>query len=390
MRPSEPRFRDLFDRAPIPCEEIDRQGAIRRLNHAACTLLRCSPEEMAGRHAWDLLAPDRQQEFRAALLERIEKGTETGPFECEYQLEDGTHLTVNVHESLIRDEHGQVTGAVRWLLDITERNLAAVATRKVEQYAIELRNRNQQIGRALETARNATVAKSRFLASVSHELRTPLNGIIGFSELLYDHKIGALAEDQRAVLGDILHSARHLLQLINAILDISKVEAGRMGFTPERCRLLDLAEEVRNVLRPLAEKKFIAIEMDVPAGLTAHIDPARFKQVLYNYLSNAVKYTPARGSVEIRISPAGESHFRLEVEDNGIGIAAEEMPRLFQEFSQLPNSRRADQGTGLGLALTRHIVESQGGSVSVRSELGRGSVFSAVLPLDNSTPAAPA
>src|SRR5947207_9547246 len=230
MRLGEPRFRDLFERAPIPCEEIDRDGVIRRLNQAACALLRCTPEDMTGRHTWDLLAPDRQEEFRAALLDRMARGQETDPFESEYQLEDGTHLTVDVRETLIRDENGEVTGAVRWLLDITERNLAAVAARKVEQYAIELRNKNDQLGRALEAARSATVAKSRFLASVSHELRTPLNGVIGFSELLYDHKLGPLTEDQVDVMGDILTSARHLLQLINDILDLSKVEAGRMEF----------------------------------------------------------------------------------------------------------------------------------------------------------------
>ena len=192
-----------------------------------------------------------------------------------------------------------------------------------------------------------------------------------------------LAEDQVDVLGDILTSARHLLQLINDILDLSKVEAGRMEFRPERCRIETLALEVRDVIRPLAEKKSLRLTLEVPADLTANIDPGRFKQVLYNYLSNAVKFTPAGGSVTLRIATEGDKAFRLEVEDTGIGIAADEMSRLFQEFAQLPNSRQAEQGTGLGLALTRHIVEAQGGSVAVRSELGRGSVFSAILPLDN-------
>jgi PAS domain S-box-containing protein len=383
LRVSERRYRDLFDRAPIPYEETDVAGVVSRFNQAVCTLLRCTPEQMRGRLAWDYISPERQEEARAATMRHIQTGQEADPFECEYVLDDGTHLTVEIRESLIRNDHGEITGVIRSLLDVTERNLAAVAARKVEQYALELRNKNEQLGRALEAARSATLAKSRFLASVSHELRTPLNGIIGFSELLFDGKLGPIAEDQVDVLGDILSSARHLLQLINDVLDLSKVEAGRMEFHPEHCRIETLALEVRDVIRPLAEKKGLHLALEVSPTLTANIDPGRFKQVLYNYLSNAVKFTAAGGSVTLRIAPLGDNTFRLEVEDTGIGIGADEVPRLFQEFAQLPNSRQADQGTGLGLALTRHIVEAQGGSVAVQSEAGRGSVFSAILPLDH-------
>jgi PAS domain S-box-containing protein len=383
LRVSERRYRDLFDRAPIPYEETDLEGVVSRFNQAVCTLLRCSAEQMIGRCAWEFMSPERQDEARAAMMRRMRTGQEAEPFECEYVLEDGTHLTVEIRENLIRSDRGEITGMIRSLLDVTERNLAAVAARKVEQYAMALRNKNEQLGHAVETARSATLAKSRFLASVSHELRTPLNGIIGFSELLFDGKLGPVSADQADVLADILDSARHLLQLINDVLDLSKVEAGRMEFHPERCSIEVLALEVRDVIRPLAEKKGLHLTLEVPPALTAHIDPSRFKQVLYNYLSNAVKFTPNGGSVILRIAPQGDKAFRLDVEDTGIGIAADEVPRLFQEFAQLPNSRQAGQGTGLGLALTRHIVEAQGGTVEVQSEPGRGSVFSAVLPFDH-------
>ncbi len=385
---SERRYRDLFDQAPIPYEETDREGAVRRFNQAVCTLLKSTPQQMKGRMAWDFMSPERQEQARATMKRRIQTGEEAGPFECEYLLDDGSHLTVEIRENLVRNDRGEVTGIIRSLLDVTERNLAVVAARKVAQYALELRNKNEQLAQALQTARSATVAKSRFLASVSHELRTPLNGIIGFSELLYDKKLGPLAEDQIDVMGDILSSARHLLQLINDILDLSKVEAGRMEFRPERSRILRLVNEVRDVIRPLAEKKNLQLAADVPDELVANLDPGRFKQVLYNYLSNAVKFTADGGSITVRIARERDSWFRLEVEDTGIGIAPAEISRLFQEFAQLPNSRKADQGTGLGLALTRLIVEAQGGSVAVRSELERGSVFSAVLPLNSVPPTA--
>jgi len=380
VKDNEQRYRDLFDRAPIAFEETDREGMIRRFNQAVCGLLKVPPDQILGRKAWEFVAPDQQENFRQAMTERIATGTESGAFECDYMLDDGSRITVEIRENLIRGDDGEVIGVVCSLLDVTERNLAAVAARKVSQYAMELRNKNEQLARALEAARLATEAKSRFLAGVSHELRTPLNGIIGFSELMYDAKLGPVSADHKDVLSDILTSARHLLQLINDILDLSKVEAGRMEFHPETARIDTLVYEVRDVVRPLAEKKRLKLSINVPGEFTAVVDPARFKQVLYNYLSNAVKFTPENGNVDVRVRPEEDS-FRVEVEDTGVGISPEEIAKLFQEFQQLPNSRKAEQGTGLGLALTRHIVEAQGGSVSVRSVKGAGSVFSAVFPL---------
>jgi len=344
-------------------------------------LLKLPQDRILGRRAWEFVSPDQQEACRTAMLERLERGVESGPFECDYMLEDGSRLAVEIRENLVRNSKGEPTGIVRSLLDVTERNLAAIAARKVEQYAMELRNKNEQLARALDAARSATDAKSRFLASVSHELRTPLNGIIGFSELMHDGRLGPVSPEQADVLGDILTSARHLLQLINDILDLSKVEAGKMEFRPEECRLAPLVNEVRDVVRPLADKKHLRLSVDAPADLTAELDTGRFKQVLYNYLSNAVKFTPDSGSIAVRISLPDAAYFKLEVEDTGIGIPPGEISRLFQEFEQVPNNRKAEQGTGLGLALTRHIVEAQGGSVSVRSIPGQGSVFSAVLPV---------
>jgi PAS domain S-box-containing protein len=382
LRDSERRYRDLFDQAPIPYEETGREGVIRRFNQAVCTLLKCPPDRILGRRAWDFAAPDRQDSLRAAMMERLASGSETGPYECEYFLEDGSRIEVEIRETPIRDNSGAVTGVCRSLMDVTERNIAAMAARKVEQYAMELRNKNEQLARALDAARSATEAKSRFLAGISHELRTPLNGIIGFSELMHDGRVGPVSDQHREFLSDILTSARHLLRLINDILDLSKIEAGRMEFRPERRLVHALVYEVCDVIRPLAEKKNMQISTDVPRDVVVVLDASRFKQVLYNYLSNAVKFTPPGGDVSVRVSLEENSRFRLEVEDTGIGIETAELPLLFKEFQQLPNSRKAEQGTGLGLALTRTIVEAQGGSVAVRSQPGRGSVFSAVLPLD--------
>jgi PAS domain S-box-containing protein len=380
LRQSESRYRDLFDRAPVAYEETDLDGVVRRFNQEVCTLLKCPPDRVLGRRAWDFVAPGQKEAFREAMLNRIATGLESGPLECDYLLDDGSQISVEIRESLVRNESGAVTGVCRSVMDVTERNLAAIAARKVAQYATELRNKNDQLGRALEATRAATEAKSRFLASVSHELRTPLNGIIGFSELMQDGKLGAISEDQREIMGDILDSARHLLRLIGDILDLSKVEAGKMEFNPEPALIDRLVHEVRETVRPIVDKKKLQLAVEVPDGLRVAIDTARFKQVLYNYLSNAVKFTTPGGRVSLRVTHP-DSRLHIEVEDTGIGIPPEELPLLFNEFRQLPNSRRADQGTGLGLALTRHIIEAQGGTVSVRSILGKGSVFTAELPV---------
>jgi CheY-like chemotaxis protein/anti-sigma regulatory factor (Ser/Thr protein kinase) len=189
-----------------------------------------------------------------------------------------------------------------------------------------------------------------------------------------------VSEDHREYLGDILTSARHLLQLINTVLDISKVESGKMEFRPESFPIERVTGEVRDVIRPLAERKSHSLSFECPPGFEVTTDPARLKQILYNFLSNAVKFTPNGGFIRLRVSAEGEAEFRVEVEDNGPGIEPEDLSRLFVEFQQVGRVRAPEGGTGLGLALTKHLAEAQGGRVEVRSEVGRGSAFSVILP----------
>jgi signal transduction histidine kinase len=199
---------------------------------------------------------------------------------------------------------------------------------------------------------------------------------------MHDGKTGAVSTDQKEYLGDILTSARHLLQLINDVLDLSKVEAGKMEFHPEPIDLAQTVGEVCDGLGALAAQKQIRIERVVDAGLREVVaDRAKLKQVLYNYLSNALKFTPERGLVTVSVSGEGSGGFRIEVADTGIGIRSEDLGRLFVEFQQLDASTvKKFPGTGLGLALTKRLVKAQNGRVGVRSELGKGSVFFAVLP----------
>jgi signal transduction histidine kinase len=224
--------------------------------------------------------------------------------------------------------------------------------------------------------------KSVFLANMSHELRTPLNAIIGFSEFLIDEKAGALSPKQKEYLNDVLNSGRHLLRLINDVLDLSKVEAGKMEVHRERFSVREAVEEVCSGVASIADGKRIMIKRDLAATADQlTLDRQKFIQVLYNLLSNAVKFSREGG--EVRVSARQRDHeLELSVCDRGIGIRSEDLDKLFVEFQQLDSgSARRFEGTGLGLALTKKLVEVQGGSIAVESERGRGTTFKVLLPL---------
>jgi signal transduction histidine kinase len=252
----------------------------------------------------------------------------------------------------------------------------------LEKSALELREKTALLESQNAEILRATQLKSEFLANMSHELRTPLNSITGFSEVLIDGVAGPVNEDQREYLGEILEGSRHLLHLINDVLDLAKVESGKMTFRPE---VVDLERSIQGTVQMLdlmARQKQIQIQPEIdPDGRYVFLDEARFKQVLFNFLSNALKFTPSKGSITVRVLAEAERWFRLEVQDTGIGISQKDQQLLFQEFHQLDAGvAKQFQGAGLGLALTKRIVEAQGGRVGVESEVGVGSTFFALLP----------
>ena len=253
--------------------------------------------------------------------------------------------------------------------------------RKVRERTDELEILNQKLKESNAELIRANNLKSEFLANMSHELRTPLNAIIGFSELLLEHGERSLADSQREYVGDILSSGRHLLELINDILDLSKIEAGKMRLALDEFDLGQVAEEALMILRVEASRKDIRLEAELePAARDIVADRSKLKQILTNLLSNAVKFTPPGGRVRLAAARRQE-RLEIRVEDTGIGIRKEDQERIFAAFIQVDGSyARKYQGTGLGLTLVKRFVEMHGGSITVESAVGKGSTFCVTLP----------
>jgi signal transduction histidine kinase len=244
-----------------------------------------------------------------------------------------------------------------------------------------VRERTRELEDARKNAEAANKAKSDFLSNVSHELRTPLNAIIGFSGVMRDGTAGPLSPDHEAYVNDIWESGKHLLRIINNILDLSKIEAGMMELEMDDFYLKDLLEGSLSLFRDKAQKRRITLVAEIGTDIgMIRADKTRIKQVALNLIANAVKFTPEDGSVGIAASQ-NIVGVQIDVWDTGIGISREDCARLFQPFLQLDGfATKRYEGTGLGLYLSRRIVELHGGRIWVESEPGKGSRFSFTIP----------
>jgi PAS domain S-box-containing protein len=411
LRDSEERYRSVIAALDEGIILVDAAGNVMATNASCERILARTSAEMAWRPSAETFASavDEAEQPVAGgelpFLITLQTGEARQNVVLGVTRGDGGKVWISMNsQPLVRFGEGAAYAAMASFTDITARKAAEASLRaimselevRVEKRTIQLVEANgrlkdevgereraqREMREAKEAADTANKAKSAFLANMSHELRTPLNAVIGFSELLEQQIFGALNDKQRSYVGNVLVSGRHLLQLVNDILDISKVEAGRMDLVYERTPIGSIVDVVRGVIGAVATKRGIHLEVATPPGLPdVFVDPGRIKQVLYNLISNAIKFTPRGGTVRLAARADARS-LVVSVSDTGIGIARADLPRLFREFEQLaqPNGTRPE-GTGLGLALSRRLVELHGGRVEVESELGRGSTFSVHLPL---------
>jgi PAS domain S-box-containing protein len=293
---------------------------------------------------------------------------------------DGEYHWMSTGVSLLVDSHGKPDEIIGYSVDINEQKKAQEALRISEA---RLRQSRDELSSANAALEKAARMKDEFLASMSHELRTPLTGVLALSEALQLKTYGELTEKQMFALKNIESSGRHLLELINDILDLSKIEAGKLELQFASASLADICQASLQLVKGMAhqKKQTIGFRME-PASTTVYVDARRLKQMLVNLLSNAVKFTPPGGALGLEVKGfVVEEAIRLTVWDNGIGIKSEDLPALFKPFVQLDSSlARQQSGTGLGLSLVQRMAELHGGSIQVESALGIGSRFTIVLP----------
>ncbi len=371
----------LFEAAPDAMLEVDTRGCILQANTEAEHMFQRPKEELLGLTI-EALVPERFRGKHLAHRAAYSAHPVRRPMGAGIDLyglrKDGTEFAVDIKLSPVA---GHVMCVVR---DVSERR---EAEKKIKMLNQDLERGSQALAAANEAlslqnreVQRANRLKSEFLASMSHELRTPLNTILGFSELLSEESAGSLNDKQKRFVTHIQRDAHHLLELINDILDLSKIEAGRLELNLENFPMAVPAAEVLTSIRPLAASKSVTLDSDLDTTLILNADRVRFKEILYNLLSNAIKFTPSGGRVFVE-SSTGNGSVCIVVGDTGIGIAPEDQEAIFESFRQASaTTKGVREGTGLGLAITKRLVEQHGGKVWVESELGKGSRFYVAFP----------
>ncbi len=374
-------LRQFIEMANAPIFGINSEGKINEWNNTSAEIAGFSKDEVIGR---DLVEEFITEEYRAPVKEVLDNaldGQETANYQFPLYTKDKKRLMVLLNASTRLDVDGKIVGVLGVGQDITELD----AYRKNLEQQVD--DRTSEMHSALKIAETANRGKSEFLASMSHELRTPLNAIIGFSQVLEERYFGELTEKQAEHLANILDSGKHLLTLINDILDLSKVEAGKMELEVADVDVSRLIFESLMFVQEKAHQHSIRLETSLSedaSRLTIQADERKLKQVLFNLLSNATKFTPDGGSITLSAELA-DAELLVRVQDTGIGLKPEDLHRVFDEFEQIDSSyAKRQQGTGLGLALTKRLVEMHGGRTWAESEgEGKGSTFTFALPLQD-------
>jgi PAS domain S-box-containing protein len=375
LRKSEERYRTTLESILEGCQLVDFDWHYLYLNDTAAVHNRRPKAELLGRTMQECW-PGIETTHVYGMLERCLERRVGVHDETEFTFPDGSTGWFDVRAQPVPE------GVFVLSIDITERKRAELALRELnESLELKVVERTRDLKLASERAESADRLKSAFLATMSHELRTPLNSIIGFSGILLQGLPGPLNAEQQKQLGMVQSSSRHLLDLINDVLDVSKIEAGQLAVKLSSFELRSSIDRMLAIVKPLAHKKNLALEALVPAEISQiHSDRRRVEQIILNLLNNAIKFTD-HGGITLTVERR-ERELQLHVADTGIGIRPEDLESLFQPFRQIDAGlERQHEGTGLGLAICRRLSELLGGSIHVQSTWGSGSVFSLTLPL---------
>lgn len=350
----------ILDTASALVVVLDHDGRVVRLNRACETLTGYTQNELRGKIPWEILVAEDQQEKIRRIFSELIQDARPSQYELEWISKKGDHRLIDWSNSTIKNKKGDVTYVIETGVDITERKAA-------EQALILARDKAEQANRA----------KSEFLSRMSHEFRTPLNAILGFSQLLESDTEAPLTSIQCESVEEILHAGSHLLDLINEILDLSRIESGRMDLSIEPVAVEPLIRASVSLIQTLAEQRKIRVLVE-PVPVEAALvmaDAVRLKQVVLNLLSNAIKYNKDGGSVHITCTQEKTDQVWISVIDSGAGMSDEQLAMLFEPFERLDADIKAIPGTGIGLALSKRLTEMMGGTVGVSSEKGEGSTF---------------
>jgi PAS domain S-box-containing protein len=355
-------FRRIFDASEQAVGITDSEGRMIYMNRAHEEILGYTGKDVLGK-PFATFMPDEEKPRVASEVMAAAKAGKGWSGLHTVQRKDGSTFVASSNVGFVKSETGEIQYLFNIFTDFTE----------------ELARRNE-LALAKEAAERASQAKSDFLSSMSHELRTPLNAIIGFSQMLeYDSSLNA---DQLDNVHEILKAGRHLLDLINEVLDLAKIESGRIDLSIEAVDLGAIADDCQQLIQPLIAARQLSLTLDIPPGAAVRGDRVRLKQVLLNLLSNAVKYNHENGSIRLAVAPSNDNRVRIAVIDTGPGIPQERFAELFQPFNRLNAEHSEVEGTGIGLTITRRLVEMMGGEIGVESEVGRGSTFWIELPAD--------
>ena len=347
----------------------DPQGIITDVNKQMEALTDCTRDELIGAPFKNYFTDPERAE--ASIMQVLNEGKLTN-YELTARARDGKETVVSYNATILYDRDRRLQGVFAAARDVTER-------KRLDQV---LQEKNVELESAKSVAEKASLAKSDFLSSMSHELRSPLNAILGFAQLM-ESDSPSPTPSQRASIGQILQAGWYLLKMINEILDLAMIESGKLSLSPEPVSLAEVMFECQAMMEPQAQKRGLSMsfpQFDIPSFV--HADRTRLKQVLINLLSNAIKYNRVGGTIGVDCAAKAPERIRINVRDTGEGLPPEKLAELFHSFNRLGQESGAEEGTGIGLVVSKRLVEMMGGIIGVESVVGEGSVFWIELTLE--------